>query len=238
MARTPKWPIYAGAAGLVLGLVALFSGGRAEASPYKDDHPEDDEDNEVSVEDDDLPPPDPVEPEDERPPVPAELAEIDQMLVDEGVLNFSAKEFLTLRKWNKTVPVPDQYIPNLLAIARVAQLLRDRVGHPIQIANGYRPPDYNKAVGGANNSAHLRAAAVDLIVPEGYRTQETTRRFRVEAAKLWLELPDIIAGMGVYGGSRGRTHLDVLHPGGAGRRSWGSGPKASVIAEAKAELGL
>ena len=46
----------------------------------------------------------------------------------------------------------------------VLQPLRDRFG-PIRINSGYRCPELNEAVGGAQNSHHMRGEAADIYLP-------------------------------------------------------------------------
>lgn len=141
-----------------------------------------------------------------------------QMLLDcAGVRYFRAREALTLRRTGEIVDLPDQYVDAMVRVLRVADRLREEYGGPVRVGNGYRPPAYNREVGGARNSAHLRGAALDLDPLAGDR-----KRFQRLAARMWLDAPDEIAGLGVYSG--GRVHLDVPHDGGAGRRYWGGRP--------------
>ena len=156
------------------------------------------------------------------------------MFESAGVFDFQPEEFLLLRKWNELRELPVDLEPNVVAIAIQAQELRDRVGLPIAIRNGWRPKDYNDAVNGAPNSAHLRAAAIDAEIPSDYATADARRRLLVEGAKMWLSNPQELAGLGIYSGSR--IHLDVFHPGGQGRRSWGSGDLDGVLQQAESEL--
>ena len=168
-------------------------------------------------------------------PSSAQIDRLGQAFAAAGVTDFSPEEFLLLRKWGQIAEMPEEYEPNLVALAVQAQALRDRLGLPVAVRNGYRSPAYNAAVSGAPNSAHLRGAAGDFEVPSAYGTAENDRRIQVEGAKLWLLRPGALAGLGVYQG--GRVHLDVFHPGGQGRRSWGSGDLAGVLSEAQGELG-
>jgi len=165
----------------------------------------------------------------------SQIQRLTQAFAAAGVSDFSPEEFLLLRKWNQLAQMPEEYEPNLVALAVQAQALRDRLGLPVAVRNGYRSPAYNSAVSGAPNSAHLRGAAGDFEVVSAAKTAESGRRIQVESAKLWLLRPSALAGLGVYQG--GRVHLDVVHPGGQGRRSWGSSDLSGVVNEAQAELG-
>ncbi len=42
------------------------------------------------------------------------------------------------------------------------QVVRDIIGRPITINSGYRCPDHNLAVGGGENSLHVRGMAADI----------------------------------------------------------------------------
>jgi uncharacterized protein YcbK (DUF882 family) len=59
-------------------------------------------------------------------------------------------------------PVPEELIPNVQALAKQLQVLRDELGVPIFILSGYRTPAHNKKVGGAPGSQHKKAKAGDL----------------------------------------------------------------------------
>jgi len=143
-----------------------------------------------------------------------------------GVQHFRAQRFLTLRQTGEVVTMPDAYADAAVRVCQLADTLRNRYGAPVRLANGYRPPDYNAAVGGAPKSQHIFGAAVDLDPLDGREAE-----FQALAAQLWLENPDQLAGLGVYNG--GRIHLDVPNaPGVAARRSW---PKDSELRTAALE---
>ena len=158
---------------------------------------------------------------------------LDLVLREAGVTSYSASDFLTLPQWKHIAELPAALAPNVVRLAQVVQLLRNRLGHDIVVTSGYRPEEYNKLVDGAKNSAHLRAAAADLTLPPALQTPANARRLQVEAAKLWLAAPTVLAGLGSYTGPRGRVHLDVFHPGGQGRRTWGTGDVKGVLEEAR-----
>lgn len=42
------------------------------------------------------------------------------------------------------------------------ELLRKRIGQPLIINSGYRTPEHNKAIGGADNSLHMTGKAADI----------------------------------------------------------------------------
>ena len=57
-----------------------------------------------------------------------------------------------------------ELLVNCQELADNLQVLRDYIGKPITIISGYRPPEYNKKIGGAKKSQHLLARAADIKV--------------------------------------------------------------------------
>lgn len=75
--------------------------------------------------------------------------------------HFRSKEF----NCKDGTHVPNQYMPNVKALAQQLEVLRAALGNkPIIITSGYRTPAHNKKVGGADNSQHLTASAADIVV--------------------------------------------------------------------------
>lgn len=78
--------------------------------------------------------------------------------------NFAAKEFCCLcGKCNySTDEGVDKFINrNLILLLEAMRSFMDR---PIKITSGIRCPEHNKAVGGEDNSAHLRGEAADIRI--------------------------------------------------------------------------
>lgn len=99
---------------------------------------------------------------------PATTAEADfQKLLDQhGIRYFTAKEVFfrgarDARLKLNTEP-PRGLWPSLLAVVKVADEARHRLGRPLRINSAYRSPKYNRAINGAIASQHLKAAALDL----------------------------------------------------------------------------
>lgn len=57
-----------------------------------------------------------------------------------------------------------ELLDNCKELAENLQVLREHLGRPINIISGYRPPEYNKRIGGAKKSQHLLAKAADIKV--------------------------------------------------------------------------
>jgi uncharacterized protein YcbK (DUF882 family) len=87
---------------------------------------------------------------------------------------------------------------NLAKLAQALEALRVLVGGPIHITSGYRCPEHNKRVGGADLSQHTQGLAADIVV------KGMTPR---KVASLAARVPVLAAGgIGTY---RGWVHIDV-----------------------------
>ena len=84
--------------------------------------------------------------------------------------HFALEEFLVsetaARRGIPNTP-DDAALANLERLAAVLEVVRTRLGHPLLITSGYRSPALNTAVGGSQNSAHMRGLAADFHCP-GY----------------------------------------------------------------------
>lgn len=78
---------------------------------------------------------------------------------------FSVKELCVSDTFPKLAVVPEKgtsehtNIVNL--IDNLLDPIREKVGRPIRVSSGYRPPALNKAVGGSKTSNHLYGNAAD-----------------------------------------------------------------------------
>lgn len=69
--------------------------------------------------------------------------------------------------------IPQDKLQNLQAlVSNVLDPLREWYGRPIYVNSGYRCPELNQAVGGAENSYHLHGMAADIDT----RTVEDNRK--------------------------------------------------------------
>jgi uncharacterized protein YcbK (DUF882 family) len=50
--------------------------------------------------------------------------------------------------------------------------LRKRIGQPLIINSGYRTPEYNKKIGGAEKSQHMKGTAADIRKVDGLTIDE------------------------------------------------------------------
>ena len=74
--------------------------------------------------------------------------------------NFKKSEF----KCRDGTGVPDELMDNLMALVENLQVIRDHIDRPMHIISGYRTPKYNRKIGGARKSQHMKAKAADIIV--------------------------------------------------------------------------
>jgi uncharacterized protein YcbK (DUF882 family) len=97
--------------------------------------------------------------------------------------------------------VPDKYVSNVKTLAENLQVLRDHIGEPIHLNSCYRPPDYNKKVGGKPASQHLTASAADITTKS-----HTPKQLAAIIEKLITTGKMKQGGLGIYPGF---VHYDI-----------------------------
>jgi lysozyme len=93
-------------------------------------------------------------------------ADFQKLLDEAGVRYFDADEVFyrgarDARLQLNTDP-PRGFWPSLLAVVKIADEARHRLGKPLRINSGFRSAAYNRAIKGAVGSFHTKAAALDL----------------------------------------------------------------------------
>jgi len=93
-------------------------------------------------------------------------AEFQKLLEAQGTRYFDADEVFyrgarDARLQLNTDP-PRALWPSLLAVVKVADEARHRLGRPLRINSAYRSPAYNRAISGASKSVHVQGGALDL----------------------------------------------------------------------------
>lgn len=111
--------------------------------------------------------------------------------------NFNINEFAC----RDGTPVPDELECNVIVLAHNLQILREYLGEPIRLNSGYRTPEYNKRIGGAKNSQHVKAKAADITVKS-----KTPRQLAAIIEKLISERKMKQGGIGIYPGF---VHYDI-----------------------------
>lgn len=155
------------------------------------------------------------------PEIAALLQELQDFLASSGApLTYaSAQEITTLPKGNlysgrRAVAIPPRELwANMVPTLKLFSEIRKQLGAPISI-RAYRPPDYNKAVGGKPRSIHQWFSAMDLYPPAGRH-----KDLALIAASHYYSAPKM--GFNVYGTTSAPTdtHIDT----GWHRRVWGNG---------------
>jgi len=74
--------------------------------------------------------------------------------------NFKKSEF----KCRDGTNVPAELMDNLEELVENLQIIRDHIAVPMRIISGYRSPKYNRKIGGARKSQHMKAKAADIVV--------------------------------------------------------------------------
>ena len=94
---------------------------------------------------------------------------------------------------------------NIIALVwEVLQPLRDSWGGPLFINSGYRCPELNKAVGGAENSMHLYGQAADLACTDPYSLAKLIKRMRLDVDQVIVYPSFLHVSHKKEGGNRGQ----------------------------------
>jgi len=114
-----------------------------------------------------LPPPPPVSTKKPKSEKPRTAKEEFQKLLDEaGIRYFTADEVFYRgardAKLQLNTDPPRGLWPSLLAVVKVADEARHRLGKPLRITSSFRSVAYNRAIKGAVGSYHTKASALDL----------------------------------------------------------------------------
>ena len=131
------------------------------------------------------------------------IEKLEEFLRSRDIRNFKVDEFVCPHCGEVLID------PNLVVLL---QEFRDRIGRPVVITSAYRCEEYNKAIGGVPNSAHIRGYAVDVAIPDsGFRyalieflTKSGITRFGIAEDFVHFDLdPDKPQGVvWVYGSRR------------------------------------
>lgn len=111
--------------------------------------------------------------------------------------NFALNEFAC----KDGTPVPKELQANAMELAKNLQVLRDYINAPIHLSSAYRTPKHNKAVGGEDDSYHLKAMAGDLTTKK-----YTPKQLKAIILKLIAEGKMKQGGIGLY---KGFVHYDI-----------------------------
>ena len=112
---------------------------------------------------------------------------------------------------------PRAYWPRMIQTIVMGFLpFRAEWGAPVRVLGGYRPDDYNAAVGGEDNSRHMWFEALDIAPVNA--TDVVKRAFALRLADFFVRNGQRLAmGLGVYGRVAPSGHIDT----GWQDRTWG-----------------
>lgn len=117
--------------------------------------------------------------------------------------NFDTQEFNVHEPW------PAQYAENRIALAKLAQWLRNLARTPGSITSGFRSPSHNAEVGGVETSQHMRGEAIDIVFP--------STPLRVMGQRILQSVADHTApkfGQVILYADKGHIHLSLPTLGG------------------------
>lgn len=113
-----------------------------------------------------------------------------------GVRHFDADEFTDyfarVRDGVKNSTPPREMWGNIVQTIRIVDDLRAHLKRPVVLLSSYRSPAYNRAVGGARASQHLRFNALDIAVSG--RSPEAV----FSVLEQWRDAGKFRGGLGLY----------------------------------------
>lgn len=141
-------------------------------------------------------------------------AEFERFVDGLGLPNFRGSEFTPY--WSRTRNGVSNSAPpsprwnNIVPTLAVLQHFRTDFGSPVHLLSTFRSEEYNRAVGGAKESQHVRFRAIDFSVSSGTPAQWAKRlrsyrrrRFTIPGTGNTFEFK---GGIGVYSGF---VHVDT-----------------------------
>lgn len=107
-----------------------------------------------------------------------------------GCKNFYWREVLFLNGIDACVYIDSTVEKNLIDVCKKLQLIRNMYGKPIKITSGFRPPKYNKHIGGAARSFHTKGGAIDFKI-KGVSADRVRKDLVPKLKELGLRMEDL-----------------------------------------------
>lgn len=98
---------------------------------------------------------------------PITLPIVGTKFLDEWILPNSFLSFAEFTHRGTRLPVTEAQVRNMLQIAEYFGWIRRRFGSAIGVTSAFRPAAVNRSIGGAPNSWHIRAGALDIYPING-----------------------------------------------------------------------
>lgn len=128
-------------------------------------------------------------------------------------MHITALEVCTMRKTpgaSCAIPHPSLWVNMAYTMDRYYLPIRWEYGDPLDITSGFRPEDYNRAVGGAKKSGHIGCMALD-IQPAKYTLVNRVRLMIISAKIHKAHGRACKGGLKIYGTAAAptRAHIDA-----------------------------
>jgi hypothetical protein len=83
--------------------------------------------------------------------------------------------------------------PEFFRFVFMLENFRRWYGRPVNITSGFRTAAYNRKVGGASNSLHLKTLAIDFRLPSDFKRYSKARQneFLTNVRNKWFQLCDL-----------------------------------------------
>ena len=124
------------------------------------------------------------------------------MLDKAGVKHFTADELFFRGASDETMNLntapPKELWKNMIPTAVAANEAREKLGVPIKVRSAYRSPAYNRRIGGARASQHMKFTALDLGTDKPAKLYKILLEMRRDGK--------FKGGLGLY---RSFVHLDT-----------------------------
>lgn len=131
---------------------------------------------------------------------------LDPLCLDYSLLpasQFFWRDACLLRTWNWFAYPTDEQMENIMLVTGKLSQISAFFNSDIEIVSWLRPPQYNQAIGGTKNSAHLDGAAVDFRVKD-VECDVVRMRLKSELERLDIRMESLDGSSWI--------HIDIRNP--------------------------